>query len=219
MRVLIAEDDALLREGLSLLLAGEGCEVCAAVDNADDFLAAVAEHGPDVAVVDVRLPPDFRDEGLRAALEARRRVPALPVLVLSSYVEDRYAADLLADGRGGVGYLLKHRVGDLDHFMTELRRVAAGGTAMDPEVVAQLLVRRRADDPLRDLTEREREVLALMARGEANAEIAARLRVSDGAVNKHIRNVFAKLGLAPGDSGHRRVLAVLAYLGNRPDPG
>ncbi|MFD5315657.1 response regulator [Streptomyces sp. NPDC127098] len=212
MRVVIAEDDALLREGLTLILAGEGLDVVAAVDTAEAFLVAVAEHRPDATVVDVRLPPGFSDEGLRAALEVRRRHPGLPVLVLSSYVEDRYAAELLADGAGATGYLLKQRVGEVTEFTEALRRVAAGGTAMDPEVVAQLLTRRRADDPLRTLTDRERQVLALMAEGRANAEIAELLVVSEGAVNKHVRSVFAKLHLAPGDSGHRRVLAVLAYL-------
>ncbi|MEU0936424.1 response regulator transcription factor [Embleya sp. NPDC005971] len=212
MRVVIAEDDALLREGLTLLLAGEGFEVPAAVDNGTDFLAAVATHEPDVTVVDVRLPPDFRDEGLRAAIEARRRRPGLPVLVLSAYVEDRYAAELLADGKGATGYLLKQRVGDVAEFADALRRVAAGGTVMDPEVVAQLLVRRRSDDPLRELTPREREVLGLMAEGRSNTDIGRLLVISEGAVNKHIRNIFAKLGLAPDDVGHRRVLAVLAYL-------
>ncbi|TDC19603.1 response regulator transcription factor [Streptomyces sp. 8K308] len=212
MRVVIAEDDALLREGLTLILAGEGIEVVAAVETAGAFLTAVAERRPDATVVDVRLPPGFTDEGLRAALEARRHHPGLPVLVLSSYVEDRYAADLLADGAGATGYLLKQRVGDVAEFTDALRRVAAGGTAMDPEVVAQLLTRRRSDDPLRSLTTREREVLALMAEGRTNAEIAEVLVVSEGAVNKHVRNIFAKLRLAPSDSGHRRVLAVLAYL-------
>ncbi|GCD97477.1 response regulator [Embleya hyalina] len=212
MRVVIAEDDALLREGLTLLLAGEGFEVVAAVDNGTDFLAAVDTHAPEATVVDVRLPPDFRDEGLRAAIEARRRRPGLPVLVLSAYVEDRYAAELLADGRGAIGYLLKQRVGDVEEFADALRRVAAGGTVMDAEVVGQLLVRRRSDDPLRELTPREREVLALMAEGRSNTDLARLLVISEGAVNKHIRNIFAKLGLAPDEAGHRRVLAVLAYL-------
>nr|WP_237535633.1 response regulator transcription factor [Streptomyces sp. SID3343] len=202
----------MLREGLVLLLTGEGFEVCAAVDNGPDLLAAVDAHHPDVAVVDVRLPPDFGDEGLRAAIEARRRRPGLPVLVLSAYVEDRYASDLLADGNGATGYLLKQRVGDVAEFAAALRRVATGGTALDPEVVAQLLVRRRADDPLHALTAREREVLALMAEGRSNTDIAAQLVITEGAVNKHIRNIFAKLDLAPDDTGHRRVLAVLTYL-------
>ncbi|MER6943780.1 response regulator transcription factor [Nonomuraea sp. NPDC000554] len=212
MRVVIAEDDALLREGLAMLLASEDIEVAAAVDNAADLLEAVAEHAPDALLVDVRLPPDFRDEGLRAAVEARTRVPGLPILVLSSYVEDSSAAELLQDGAGGVGYLLKQRVGKVNEFVDALRRVAGGGTVIDPEVIAQLLVRRRANDPLHRLTPREREVLGLMAEGHSNTGIAERLVVSDGAVNKYIRNIFSKLDLPPSESGHRRVLAVLAYL-------
>ncbi|GAA3235505.1 response regulator transcription factor [Nonomuraea helvata] len=212
MRVVIAEDDALLREGLALLLAAEGIEVLAAVDNAADLLAAVTEKAPDALIVDVRLPPDFSDEGLRAAIEARRTRPELPVLVLSSYVEDTYASALLSKGGVGVGYLLKERVGKVQSFLDALHRVAEGGTAIDPEVIAQLLVRRRAGDPLHALTAREREVLALMAEGLSNTDLSERLVISEGAVNKHIRNIFAKLGLQPSDSGHRRVLAVLAYL-------
>ncbi|GEM32150.1 DNA-binding response regulator [Nocardia neocaledoniensis NBRC 108232] len=212
MRIMIAEDDALLREGLVLLLSTAGIEVVAAVDNADDFLAAVAAQRPDAVVVDVRLPPTFTDDGLRAAVKARELHPGLPVLVLSSWVEDSYAAELLGDGMGGVGYLLKERVGKVDRFLDSLRRVAAGGTAMDPEVISQLLVRRKADDPMAALTAREREVLALMAEGHNNATIAERLVVSEGAVHKHIRSIFAKLGLAADEVGHRRVLAVLAYL-------
>ncbi|WP_107653811.1 response regulator [Nocardia suismassiliense] len=212
MRVMIAEDNALLREGLVLLLSTAGIEVVAAVDNADDFLAAVAADRPDAVVVDVRLPPTFTDDGLRAAVSARKLYPGLPVLVLSSWVEDSYAAELLGDGMGGVGYLLKERVGKVDRFLDSLRRVAAGGTAMDPEVISQLLVRRKADDPMAALTAREREVLALMAEGHNNATIAERLVVSEGAVHKHIRSIFAKLGLSTEDVGHRRVLAVLAYL-------
>lgn len=209
---MIAEDDALLREGLVLLLSTAGIEVVAAVDNADDFLAAVAADRPDAVVVDVRLPPTFTDDGLRAAVRARTMHPGLPVLVLSSYVEDSYAAELLGDGAGGVGYLLKERVGKVDRFLDSLRRVADGGTAMDPEVISQLLVRRTADDPLGALTAREREVLALMAEGHNNTTIAERLVVSEGAVHKHIRSIFAKLGLSADEVGHRRVLAVLAYL-------
>ncbi|PXX63335.1 LuxR family two component transcriptional regulator [Nocardia tenerifensis] len=212
MRVMIAEDDALLREGLVLLLSTAGIEVVAAVDNADDFLAAVAADRPDAVVVDIRLPPTFTDDGLRAAVRARELHPGLPVLVLSSWVEDSYAAELLGDGAGGVGYLLKERVGKVDRFLDSLRRVAAGGTAMDPEVISQLLVRRKADDPLAALTAREREVLALMAEGHNNGTIAERLVVSEGAVHKHIRSIFAKLGLSAEDVGHRRVLAVLTYL-------
>ncbi|AFT98384.1 putative two-component response regulator [Nocardia brasiliensis NBRC 14402] len=209
---MIAEDDALLREGLVLLLSTAGIEVVAAVGNADDFLAAVAADRPDAVVVDIRMPPTFTDDGLRAAVRARELHPGLPVLVLSSWVEDSYAAELLGDGLGGVGYLLKERVGKVDRFLDSLRRVAAGGTAMDPEVISQLLVRRKADDPLAALTAREREVLALMAEGHNNGTIAERLVVSEGAVHKHIRSIFAKLGLSTEEVGHRRVLAVLAYL-------
>jgi DNA-binding NarL/FixJ family response regulator len=212
VRIAIAEDDALLREGLTHLLRAEGMDVIAAVDNAEDLLTAIAADTPDVAVVDVRMPPTFRDEGLRAAVEARRRWPGLAVLVLSAHVEESYATDLLADGTGGVGYLLKERVGKVADFLDALHRVAAGGTAMDPEVVAQLLMRRRADDPLQALTPREREVLELMAEGHSNSTIGGMLVVSDGAVHKHIGNIFAKLGLPSTDAGHRRVLAVLAYL-------
>ncbi|MBY8848342.1 response regulator transcription factor [Saccharothrix longispora] len=212
MRVVIAEDDALLREGLVLLLGSEGIDVVAAVDNPDDLLAAVDEHRPDVAVLDVRLPPTFTDEGLRAAVEARRRVPGLPILVLSAYVEDSYAGDLLARGAEGVGYLLKERVGKVSAFLDALERVVAGGTVLDPEVVSQLMVRRRTGDPIGSLTPREREVLGLMAEGRANQTIAELLVVTETAVSKHIRNIFAKLDLPPDDVGHRRVLAVLAYL-------
>jgi DNA-binding NarL/FixJ family response regulator len=212
VRVVIAEDDALLREGLVLLLGSEGVEVVGAADNAEDFLAAVTAQQPDAAIVDVRLPPSFTDEGLRAAVEARKHVPGLPILVLSAYVEDSYAGDLLAGGAGGIGYLLKERVGKVATFLDALHRVVAGGTVLDPEVVSQLMVRRRADDPMRTLTPRERDVLALMAEGRTNGAIAEELVVSDPAVSKHIGNIFAKLGLAQDDSGHRRVLAVLAYL-------
>lgn len=212
MRVVIAEDDALLREGLALLLQTAGIEVVAAVDNADDFLTVVTADRPDAVVVDVRMPPTFTDDGLRAAVRARRIHPGLPVLVLSAWVEDSYVAELLGDGAGGVGYLLKERVGKVDRFLESLRRVADGGTAMDPEVISQLLVRRKADDPLSALTPREREVLALMAEGHNNLTIAERLVVSEGAVLKHIRSIFAKLGLFADEVGHRRVLAVLAYL-------
>lgn len=212
MRVVIAEDDALLREGLKLLLASEGIEVVASVDNPTDFLAAVSNDRPDAAIVDVRLPPDFTDAGLRAAIEARSLYPGLPILVLSAYVEDRYASELLASGAGAVGYLLKERVGKVEKFLDALRRVVEGGTVMDPEVVSQLMVRRKASDPLRTLTPREREVLALMAEGQGNLAIAAQLVVTETAVSKHIRNIFTKLDLHPDDSGHRRVLAVLRYL-------
>jgi DNA-binding NarL/FixJ family response regulator len=212
LRVVIAEDDALLREGLVLLLGSEGIEVAAAADNADDFLAAVSAQRPDVAVVDVRLPPSFTDEGLRAAAEARRRLPGLPILVLSAYVEDRYAGDLLARGASGIGYLLKERVGKVATFLDALQRVADGGTVLDPEVVSQLMVRRRADDPMRTLTPRERDVLALMAEGRTNSAIAEQLVIGEPAVSKHIRNIFTKLDLPPSETAHRRVLAVLAYL-------
>ncbi|MGW4423903.1 response regulator [Streptosporangium sp. NPDC004631] len=212
MRVVVADDAVLIREGLIRLLEEFGCEVVAAVGDGDGLVAAVAEHRPDVSVVDVRMPPGFTDEGLRAAVEARRRVPGAPVLILSQYVEVSYADDLLADARGAVGYLLKDRVVDVDDFLGGLRTVAAGGTVFDPQVVAQLMVRRR-DDPLSRLTPREREVLGLMAEGRSNPAIGRRLVVSDGAVEKHIRSIFAKLGLYAEDGDqHRRVLAVLAYL-------
>ncbi|MEU0545983.1 response regulator transcription factor [Nocardia sp. NPDC005978] len=216
MRVVIAEDDALLREGLVLLLRTAGIDVVAALDNAEDFLTLVTADRPDAVVVDVRMPPTFTDDGLRAAVRAREIHPGLPVLVLSNWVEDSYVAELLGDGSGGVGYLLKERVGKVDRFLESLHRVAGGGTAMDPEVISQLLVRRKSDDPLAALTPREREVLALMAEGLDNATIAARLVVSEGAVLKHIRSIFAKLNLHADEVGHRRVLAVLAYLGAAP---
>lgn len=214
MRVVIAEDNVLLSAGLELLLTSKGFQVVAIAADAGSFLAAVEEHRPDVTIVDVRLPPSFRDEGVRAALEARRRRPDLPVLVLSRYVEQTYATELLSTAGGGVGYLLKDRVSRVDEFIDALNRVAVGGTALDPDVVAQLLTR-RAGDPLAALTRREREILALMAQGHDNTTIAAKPVVTDNAVHKHIGNIFAKLGLAVTDSGHRRVLAVLAYLHNR----
>jgi DNA-binding NarL/FixJ family response regulator len=212
VRVVIAEDLALLRDGLTRLLEAHEAQVVAAVPDGDGLIAAVAEHAPDVAVVDVRLPPTFTDEGVRAALEARRRRPGLPVLVLSQYVERTYARELLADGAGGVGYLLKDRVADPREFVEAVRRVAAGGTALDPEAVAQLLGARRDSAPLDELTPREREVLGLMAEGRTNAAIAERLVVTDGAVEKHVSSIFLKLGLRPSDADHRRVLAVLAWL-------
>jgi DNA-binding NarL/FixJ family response regulator len=207
----ILEDNPILAEGLGLLLGNSGFEVVAVAGDADEFAKAVAEHHPDMTVVDVRLPPTYTDEGLRAAIEARRVRPGLPVLVFSQYVEEVYAAELLAGGSEGVGYLLKDRVSRVDEFMEAVRRVAAGGTVLDPEVVSQLMVKR--SDPLQRLTPREREVLALMAEGLGNAAIAEKLVISEGAVHKHVGNVFLKLDLPPTDSGHRRVLAVLAHLG------
>jgi DNA-binding NarL/FixJ family response regulator len=209
--VVIAEDNALLREGLVLLLTSAGHEVVAIATRGPEILPALLTHRPDAAVLDVRMPPSFRDEGLRAAIEARRQIPDLPVLVLSQYVEQSYAADLLGGGADGIGYLLKDRVGRVDEFLDALDRVAAGGTALDPEVVTELLARRR-DSPLDSLTPREREVLTLMAEGHDNPTIARLLVVTERSVSKHIGNVFLKLGLPPTDSGHRRVLAVLAYL-------
>ncbi len=213
LRVVIAEDSVLLREGLVRLIEDSGALVVAKVGDGPSLVAAVFEHRPDVSVVDVRMPPTQRDEGLRAAIEVRRRVPGSPVLVLSQYVERQYASELLADGAGGVGYLLKDRVADVHEFMEALRRVAAGGTALDPEVVAQLMVRRRRDDRLTALTPREREVLAAMAEGRTNIGIAAALGITEGAAEKHISNIFGKLDLPDSANDHRRVLAVLAYLG------
>lgn len=211
MRVVIAEDSVLLREGVQRLLADEGIETVAAVENGDDLLDAVTEHRPDLCVVDVRMPPTFTDEGLRAAIECRRRYPGLPVLVLSQYVEERYAVELLAGGASGVGYLLKERVADVKEFVDAVRRVADGGTSIDHEVITQLMVRSKKS-PVDSLTPREREVLGLMAQGLSNTAIAGTLVVSDGAVEKHVGNIFAKLGLEPSNSEHRRVRAVLAYL-------
>ncbi|MEV5704211.1 response regulator transcription factor [Actinoallomurus sp. NPDC052274] len=213
MRVVIAEDAVMLREGLIRLLADEDIETVATAGDGPGLVDIVAEHRPDLAIVDVRMPPSFTDEGLRAALEARRRVPGTPILVFSQYVEERYATDLIGDGAEGVGYLLKERVADLAEFTAAVRRVAAGGTVIDPEVIAQLLGRRRRGDRLEALTPREREVLGLMAEGLSNAAVARRLFVTDGAVEKHISNIFLKLDLQHTDSTHRRVKAVLAYLG------
>ncbi len=214
LRVIIAEDSALIREGLARLIADSGGVVVAKVGDGPSFVAAVVEHRPDVSVVDVRMPPTQRDEGLRAAIEARRRVPGTPVLVLSQYVERQYATELLADRAGGVGYLLKDRVADIREFMDALQRVARGGTALDPEVVAQLMIPRHADDRLHALTPREREVLAAMAEGRTNVGIAALLNISEGATEKHISNIFGKLELPDSENDHRRVLAVLTYLGS-----
>jgi DNA-binding NarL/FixJ family response regulator len=214
VRVVIAEDLFLLRDGLIRLLEAYGFEVSAAVDNGDDFLAAVRSQPPDVAVVDVRLPPTFTDEGLRAALQARAEFSGLPVLVLSQYVEQLYARELLADGAGAVGYLLKDRVFDGSQFTDAVKRVADGGTVMDPEVIARLLAHNAAfEGPLARLSPREREVLSLMAEGRSNAAIAARLVVTERAVAKHTAAIFAKLDLQQSDDDNRRVLAVLAYLG------
>lgn len=214
LRVVIAEDSALIREGIARLIEESGGTVLAKVGDGPSFVEAVVEHRPDVSVVDVRMPPSQRDEGLRAAIEARRLVPGTPVLVLSQYVERQYATELLADRAGGVGYLLKDRVGDVREFMDALGRVARGGTALDPEVVAQLMVPRRAEDPLAVLTAREREVLAAMAEGRTNVGIATLLGISEGATEKHIGNIFGKLELPDSEIDHRRVLAVLTYLGS-----
>jgi DNA-binding NarL/FixJ family response regulator len=211
VRVAIAEDSVLLRKGLVLLLEEARHEVVAAAGDGEAFLRAVRETRPDVCVVDVRMPPTFTDEGLRAALIVRDQWPDVGVLVLSQWVEERYATELIAGRSHGVGYLLKDRVADVAEFLDALGRVAAGGSALDPEVVAQLLARSR--HPLGELTPREREVLALMAEGRTNAAIAAALVVGAGAVEKHINNIFTKLGLAPTERDHRRVLAVLRYLG------
>jgi len=213
VRVVIAEDLFLLRDGLTRMLEAHGFKVTAAVDNPAELLAAVTAQRPDVAVVDVRLPPTFTDEGLRAALAARREVPGLPVLVLSQYVEQLYARELLADGTGGIGYLLKDRVLDSAQFVDAVRRVAAGGTAMDPEVVARLLARNADDGAVSALSAREREVLALMAEGRSNAAIGARLVITERAVAKHTASIFLKLRLQPSEEDNRRVRAVLAYLG------
>lgn len=214
LRVVIAEDSALIREGIARLIQESGGTVVAKVGDGPSFVDAVVAHRPDVSVVDVRMPPSQRDEGLRAAIEARRRVPGAPILVLSQYVERQYATELLADRAGGVGYLLKDRVGDVREFMDALRRVARGGTALDPEVVAQLMVRHHADDPLSALTPRERQVLAAMAEGRTNVGIAVLLGITEGATEKHISNIFGKLALPDSQNDHRRVLAVLTYLGS-----
>jgi DNA-binding NarL/FixJ family response regulator len=212
MRIVIAEDDALLREGLALLLRAEGLDVVATAGSPDEFLDAIDVHKPDVAIVDVRMPPTHTDEGIVAAVEARRRQPELSVLVLSAYVEQTFATELLAGGAARLGYLLKERVGRVQEFLDALNRVAEGGTAIDPEVVAQLLSRTRPDARLDRLSPRERDVLAVMAEGLGNSAIAERLYVTEGAVHKHIRNIFAKLDLSPDDRADRRVTAVLRYL-------
>jgi DNA-binding NarL/FixJ family response regulator len=210
MRVVIAEDSVLLRAGVQSLLADIGIETAAAVDNGEDLLAAVREHRPDLVITDVRMPPTFTDEGLRAALAARREAPGLPVLVMSQYVEGSYAVELMAEGTSGVGYLLKERVADVADFVEAVRRVAAGGSAIDPDVVAQMLSRSR--DPLKTLTTRETEVLSVMAQGLSNKAIARSLVITPGAVENHISNIFAKLGLDASRDENRRIRAVLTYL-------
>jgi DNA-binding NarL/FixJ family response regulator len=212
MRVVVAEDLALLRDGLIRIFQAYGFEVVEAVDNGPSLVRALNTHRPDVAVIDVRLPPTFTDEGLRAAIDARARIPGLPVLILSQYVEQLYARELMSDRAGAVGYLLKDRVSDVGQFIDTVRRVAAGGTAMDPDVIASLLARHEGDKPLQALTPRERQVLSLMAEGRSNAAIAARMFVTEKAVSKHSNNIFTKLGLQQSEEDNRRVLAVLAYL-------
>lgn len=215
MRVVIAEDLALLRDGLTRLLRDNDVDVVAAVADGSALVEAVEAHRPDVAIVDIRLPPTFRDEGLRAALEARDKVPGTAILIVSQYIEQTYTAELLAGGRAGVGYLLKDRIFNVAEFVSAVHRVAEGGTALDPEVVAQLFSRQRGS-AIDHISDREREVLALMAEGKSNAAIADALVLTVGAVEKHIANIFTKLGLAPSGNDHRRVLAVLAYL-SRPE--
>ena len=215
--MVIGEDSVLLLAGLVKLLESAGFVVAATAGDATALLNAVEREQPDLVIADVRMPPTHTDEGIRAALAIRGQWPDIAILVLSQYVEERYAADLLSANTSRVGYLLKDRVADVTEFLDALRRVAAGGTALDPEVVAQLLVR-RGGDPIDALTQRERDVLALMAEGRSNAEIGASLVITDSAVSKHINAIFAKLGLYPGDTGNRRVLAVLRYLGAAPPP-
>jgi DNA-binding NarL/FixJ family response regulator len=212
MRIVIAEDSVLLQEGLVRFLTEQGHHVVAAVGDATSLLGAVDEQRPDLAVVDVRMPPTHTDDGLRAALEIRRRWPDVAILVLSQYVEEQYASELLADDRGGLGYLLKDRIADVGEFQAAVERVGSGATVLDPEVVAQILARSRRQDPLARLSPREREVLGLMAEGRSNSAIAAELVVSDGAVEKHVSNIFSKLDLPPAANDHRRVLAVLRWL-------
>ena len=212
MRVVIADDSVLLREGIARLLRDSGFEIVNIVGTGPDLVAAVRKYRPDISIVDVRMPPSFRDEGLRAAVEVRREDGNARILVLSQSVEERYAAELLATGAEGVGYLLKDRVADVGEFVAAVRRVAGGGTVLDPEVVAQLVTRRRRDDRVTTLTAREQEVLALMAEGRSNQAIADRLSVGAGTIEKHVTSIFGKLGLDDSESDHRRVLAVLAYL-------
>ena len=212
MRVVVADDSVLLREGVVRLLQENGFDVVAQAGDAEDLIRKVNAHKPDVAVVDIRMPPTNTDDGLRAALEIRAALPETGVLVLSQYVEEGYALELVGDSAGGVGYLLKDRVADVDRFVESVRRVAEGGSALDPEVVAQLVGRARRDDPLAELTPREREVLELMAEGRSNNAIAAQMTVTERAVEKHVTSIFGKLGLPPAPEDHRRVLAVLAFL-------
>jgi DNA-binding NarL/FixJ family response regulator len=212
VRVVVADDSVLLREGVARLLDESGFEVVAQAGDADDLRRKVYAHKPDVAVVDIRMPPDNTDDGLRAALEIRTRQPETAVLVLSQYVEEGYALDLVGEGSGGVGYLLKDRVADVERFAESVRQVAGGGSALDPEVVAGLLGRRRRDDPLEEITPREREVLELMAEGRSNSAIAGQMVITERAVEKHVTSIFGKLGLPRAAEDHRRVLAVLAYL-------
>ncbi len=219
MRVAVAEDSVLLREGIVRLLTEAGIEVVAQVGDAEDLLRKGRAHKPDVAITDIRMPPSHTDEGLRAAHEIRSELPEVGVLVLSQYVEEGYAMELLADNAAGLGYLLKDRIADVDAFLDAVRRVAGGGSALDPEVVSQLLGRRRRDDPLDELTPRERDVLALMAEGRSNSAIAEKLVVSERAVEKHVTSIFSKLDLTSSGQDHRRVLAVLAYLRGLAGPG
>ncbi|RFU82508.1 DNA-binding response regulator [Streptomyces triticagri] len=212
MRIVLAEDHFLLRDGLSRLLGAFGHEVVAAVDNGPELQRQLTEQEPDIAIVDVRLPPGFSDEGLRAAVAARQQQPGLPVLLLSQYVEPLYARELLSTGSSGVGYVLKERVSNGAEFVATIDRVASGGTAMDPEVVSKLVTGKNRDEPMNSLTEREREVLECLAQGRSNAGIAEALFITEKAVAKHIGNIFPKLGLPPSDTDNRRVLAVLAYL-------
>jgi DNA-binding NarL/FixJ family response regulator len=216
VRVVIAEDLALLRDGLARLLRDNGFEVVAAVEDGASLLRAVEDKRPEIAIVDIRLPPTFRDEGLRAALDLRERAPETAIMIVSQYVEHTYANELLADGRGGIGYLLKDRIMDVDDFVDAVRRVGNGGTALDPEVVSRLIKRRRSDGPLERLTPREREVLSLMAEGRSNSGIASQLVLTVGAVEKHVASILSKLRIPPSESDHRRVLAVITYLQGDP---